>query len=366
MFTARITTMTAVAMSVWLLSADRGYAQPQNMSVDPAWLFVPEPLGPVEIELTEPVKDSEIPVRLMFVELIDGVYAPIGLRTPPGPGPFPTVVFAHMNGGLGLRWVREWTQYGSWTLEEFLAAGYAVAWMRYRAEVDTAYGSALTQREFQGRQRFNRGPLEYEDAISIIEFIKTLPEVDSERVGYMSVSHGSEMLMKIASEYHGLAAAVATEPASGDYLARRPSDSNASPGAPEPETMEVNTPEMQRQAVEELRSNIDLATAMQRINAITTPILVVGRDRDHNQATFRLNYELLHEAGKVVEWRSYDHDDHGFVFVQRNVEGLYDPDPIQREAVRESIAWFDRFLKGAPAARVIEHADPSQSDWVYD
>lgn len=317
----------------------------QNQSVDPAWLYVPEAASGVAPSVTEPVMGSDIPVQIMFVELRDGVYAPIGYRKPAGEGPFPTIVFAHMNGGLGLRWIREWTQYGSGTLERFLDAGYAVVWMRYRAEVDTPYGSPFTQREFQGRQRFSRGPLEYEDAISIIEFVKGLPAVDPDRVGWLGVSHGGEMLFKVASEYHGLRAGLASEPAASDYLARRPPDPNAPREAPLPETMDVNTQEMQRKATAALRARLDMPTAMSRIDAITTPIFVVGRDRDHNQATFRLAHELLEEAGKDVQWKSYDHDEHGFIFLQRNAAGVYAPDAIQREILRDAIAFFDRYMK---------------------
>ena len=36
------------------------------------------------VVITEPVRDSDIPVHLMYVEMIDGVYAPIGLRKPHG------------------------------------------------------------------------------------------------------------------------------------------------------------------------------------------------------------------------------------------------------------------------------------------
>ena len=34
--------------------------------------------------ITEPVRDSNIPVQLTYVEMLDGVYVPIGLRQPPG------------------------------------------------------------------------------------------------------------------------------------------------------------------------------------------------------------------------------------------------------------------------------------------
>jgi dienelactone hydrolase len=321
-------------------------ASPQgasNASIDPDHIFIPEPVKSPVTMVTEPVKGSDIPVELIYVETVDGLYAPIGVRKPPGPGPFPFVVFAHMNGGLGVQWIREWTQYGSWTLEQFLKAGYAVAWTRYRAEVNNAYGPRLVEKRREGRQLFNRGPLEYEDAISIIKYAKTLPYVDPNRVGYVGLSHAGEMLMKIATEYDGLRAGIASEPASHEYLAMRPAPPN--PNGPPPETLKVNTEEMQLKAVEEARGRVDMAVAMERIKAIKTPIRVQGRDRDHNQAVFRLNYELLREAGKDVEWQSYDHDEHGFIFVRRDKTGVYAPDSIQLQVVKDSMAYLDHYLK---------------------
>ncbi len=318
--------------------------EPKNASIDPSHIYISQPVPNPITEVVEPVKGSDFPVHLIYVETVDGLYTPIGLRKPTGKGPFPIIVFAHMNGGQGTQWIREWTQNGSWTLEQFLKAGYAVAWMRYRAEVKEGYGIPLVEGKQEGRQIFNRGPFEYEDAISIIKFLKTLPYVDPDRVGYLGVSHGGEMLMKIASDYNGLRAGIASEPASMDYLAKKPTprDPNA---PPPPETMQVNTAEMQRKAVEELRMHIDTDVAMKRINAVQMPILVQGRDRDHHQDVFRLNYELLHEAGKPVEWKSYDHEEHGFIFVKRNKQGVYEADAVQQQIVKDSIAYFDQSMK---------------------
>ena len=344
MRTSLITALAALLTGTSVLAQ----TPPKNHSSDPEHLFVPKPVESPVTTVTEPVRGSRIPMQLMYVETVDGLYAPIGLRKPDGPGPFPIVLFAHMNGGLGARWIREWTQEGSWTLEQFLKAGYAVAWIRYRAEVNNLYGPRLVEGEREGRQLFNRGPFEYEDAISIIEYVKTLPYVDPDRVGYVGLSHGGEMLMKIASAYDGLRAGIASEPASMEYLARRPRPAGSN-GAPRgPETLPVNTEEMQKKATEDMRSRIDMAVALERIRAIKTPMFVQGRDRDHNQGVFRLNYELLREAGKQVEWKSYDHDEHGFLFVRRNARGAYEPDPIQLEAVRDAITYFDRMMK-APA-----------------
>lgn len=298
---------------------------------------------PLRIVITEPVAGSTVPVHLAYVETVDGLYTPIGLRKPGGDGPFPIVLFASGNGGGGMAWVRDATRNRSWTQEQFLKAGYAVAWTRYRAEVELAYHKygKLVQGVRQGRQLLNRGPLEYEDVIAIIEYVKELPYVDAGRVGYMGMSHGGEMAYKITSEYDGLAAAIASEPANHEFLALTPDDTthvNQESGLRDIEGM------LMRETAK-VRGRIDMDVAQSRLRTIDTPIFVQGRNSDELQGIFRVSYELLKEAGKETEWKTYEHDVHGFVYVRRNDAGRYDPDEVQREAVADSIAFFDRYLK---------------------
>ena len=291
---------------------------------------------------TEPVRGSDIPVRLMLVETIDGLYTPIGLRTPPGDGPFPLVLFASGNGGGGIAMVRDFTQNRSWTQEEFLKAGYAVAWTRYRAEVDYVYdrvGKLIEDRR-QGRQLLNRGPLEYEDIISIAETVKRLPFIAADRVGYMGMSHGGEMALKIASEYHGFRAMVASEPAAHEFLRLKP-DSTAGIN---PETGLLNVERMLMREPAKVRARITEEVARERMRPVRTPIFVQGRDADELQGIFRVCYDLLLELGKDARWKTYDHDVHGFVYVRRNADGEYAPDAVQREAVKDSIAFFDSHM----------------------
>src|SRR5258708_19710063 len=147
-------------------------------------------LDPEHVAIIEQVRGSDIPVQLMYVETIGGLYAPIGLRIPNSGGPFPLVLFAAGNGGGGMAVVRDFTQNRSWTQEQFLAAGYAVAWLRYRAEVDYAYdkiGKLIEDRR-QRRQLLNRGPLEYEDVIWIVDHLKTLPDVPPDPIAYTGIS----------------------------------------------------------------------------------------------------------------------------------------------------------------------------------
>ncbi len=301
------------------------------------------PLDPEHMVATEPVAGSPFPVHLMYVETVDGASIPIGLRKPEGPGPFPLVLFATGNGGGGMAMLRDHVQSKSWTQDELLKAGYAVAWMRYRAEVDYAYDKIgkLIQSGRQGRQLFNRGPLEYEDAIAVADYVKTLPFIDGERLGYIGVSHGGEMAFKIASEYHGFKAMVASEPASHEFLRLRPDNT----AHVDPKTGLLNVEKMLMREAAKVRPRITEEVAQERVRTIATPIFVQGRDADELQGIFRVSYDLLHEAGKDAQWKSYDHALHGFVYPVRNADGTFTPDAVQREAVADTLAFFDKYMK---------------------
>ena len=293
--------------------------------------------------VTEPVAGSPFPVHLMYVEMVDGAYIPIGLRKPEGPGPFPIILFATGNGGGGMRMLRDHVQSKAYTQDRLLERGYAVAWMRYRAEVDYAYDriGKLVGSGRQGRQLFNRGPLEYEDAIAVADYVKTLPYIDGERLGYIGVSHGGEMALKIASEYQGFRAFVASEPASHEFLRLKPDNT----AHVDPKTGLLNVEKMLMREAAKVRPRITEEVAQARVAPIATPFFVQGRDSDELQGIFRVSYDLLHEAGKVALWKSYDHDIHGFVFPVRNADGSFTPDAIQQEAVADVIAFFDRYVK---------------------
>ncbi len=298
-------------------------------------------IDPEHVVITETIDGK--PVDLMYVETWDGLYTPIGLRKPEGEGPFPIVLLASGNGGEGMRWIREAFRDRAYIVDRLVEAGYAAAWLRYRTEVELGYnnGGKLVRDGRQGREMFNRSPLEYEDEIAIIEYLKTLPFVKPDGVGLIGRSHGGEMALKIASEYHGIAAAVANEPAAHEFLVLTPDDT----AFVNTETQMRNIEDMQMAEVEKVRRRIDMDQARARIAPIDTPFLVLGRDEDHLQGIFRTTYELLKEAGKEVEWESYDHPMHGYVFPERGADGQYEVDDIQREAIARLISFLDRNLK---------------------
>jgi dienelactone hydrolase len=253
------------------------------------------------------------------------------------------ILLASGNGGGGMAWIRDACSNRGHIMDRLVDAGYACAWLRYRTEVELGYhnGGPLVRDMRQGRELFNRSPLEYEDEIAIIEQIKTLPFVDPDRVGLIGMSHGGEMVLKIASEYHGAAVAIAAEPAAHEFLALTPDET----AFVNEETRLRNIESMIMTDVAKVRGRIDHAVASERISGIDTPILVMGRETDELQGIFRLSFELMKEAGKEVEWVSYDHPMHGYIYPIRGDEGAYLVDETQRDAIDRVIGYLDRYLR---------------------
>jgi dipeptidyl aminopeptidase/acylaminoacyl peptidase len=241
-----------------------------------------------------------------------------------------------------MAWIRDAVANRGYIMDRLLERGYACAWIRYRTEVELGYetGGRLVRDTRQGRDMFNRSPLEYEDEIAIVEQLEEDPRIDGNRVGLIGMSHGGEMVLKITSEYQGIAAAVASEPASHEFLALSPDNT----AFVDPETGLRNIEQMQMVETEKVRSRIDMTKAKERIAGIDTPILVMGRESDHLQGIFRTSFELLEEAGKPVEWVSWDHDLHGYIYPQRGADGAYEVNEVQESAIAGVLDFLDRHL----------------------
>ena len=297
-------------------------------------------------QLDQPVIEKSInghKTYLIYTETIDGLYTPIGLELPEGDGPFPVVLLASGNGGEGMKWVEEYTKNRRYTINRLLEQGYACGWIRYRTEVELGYnqGGKLIHDKRQGREMFNRSPLEYEDEISIIEAIKQYKEIDADKVGLLGMSHAGEMILKLASEYHGICAAVASEPAAHEFLSLNPDNSVTI----NPETQLRNIESMQMQSTEKVRSRVDMDIALERIKPITIPLFIMGRDQDELQGVFRLSYELLKEQNKNVIWKSYNHDLHGYVYPLLGDDGHYKVNDVQMQAIDDVLAFFKKYFE---------------------
>ena len=156
------------------------------------------------------------------------------------------------------------------------------------------------------------------------------------------MSHAGEMLFKIASQYEGVVkVGVACEPANHEFLALNTDNSvkiNPESGLRNIEEMVMSNPVY-------VRTRIDEQVAKGRIAGIDLPMLVMGRDEDPLQGIFRVSYELLKEAKKSVEWVSYNHPLHGYIFPVKNESGTIDVDEVQKSAIAGVIEYLDQYLK---------------------
>ena len=280
------------------------------------------------------------PVQYRLASTLDGLYTPYALRLPDGPGPFPFVFLAYGNGGGGLDWLRDRVAHFPYVTERLLAAGYACAWGRYRSEVELGYhsGGPLVRDRRQGMDLFNRSPLEFEDELAILTDVRAVPGIDPARIGHVGVSHAGEMLFKLASAFpEAVTAGVACEPANHEFLDLDTDATvtvNAGTGLRDIEEMQMHSPDY-------VRPRINEALVTQRIAPIRTPMLVMGRDQDHLQGIFRVSYDVLAEAGKDVEWVSFDHPLHGYIFPVDDAV-----DAVQEQAVTTIVDYLDKHLAG--------------------
>jgi len=303
--------------------------------------YVAPELPPHGYVITRPVRGSDIPADYTLVLTRDEIYVPIGVRKPKGAGPFPVITMGRGDGRGGVPHVEEQIGRLAPMQERMLARGYVVVYLNYRNEIPHLYEEIDRAENLpddvsgSDRRTLKSAPtLDSDDFIAILRYLRTLPYVDANAIGAVGVSHGGEMILKVAAETNLLAAGVAIEGASHEFLSV-----NTGPDAPRKGT------EIQYQDIEVVRRNADKARAMARIRRITTPILHIGRDHDHLQGIIRLAHEWMLEAGKDSAWVSFDHPDHGYPFIYAADDGSYAPHPFQQRAFDIFMDYFDQRLK---------------------
>lgn len=307
----------------------------------------PNPHAPVAPDLsthgyviTKPVRGSDFPADYTFVLTRDEIYVPIATRKPRGSGPFPLIAIGRGNGRGGLPHVERQVERIASMMDRMIERGYAVAYVSYRNEIPHLYNeidrahNVADDVSGEGRTLKSSPSLDSDDMISILDYLKTLPYVKKNAIGCVGVSHSGEMILKVAAET-SFACGVVIEGASHEFLCV-----NTGPEAPRREGV------MQYQDKALVRKNADKAKAMARIARISTPILHIGRDRDHLQGIFELAHEWMLEAGKDSTWTSMDHPDHGYPYLYRNPDGSFSPDAVQEKAFETFMAYFDKHLKG--------------------
>jgi dienelactone hydrolase len=285
------------------------------------------------------IKGSDIPGEYAFVLTRDEIYVPILIRKPKGDGPFPAVTMGWGEGREGMKKVEQLADGFSEMQNRLLARGYVVVTVNYRNEIPYAYEQSKPPQNLPDsisgeRRMLKSGPtLDHEDLIAVLRYLQTLPYVKKNGIGAMGVSHSGEMIMKASSEYI-FNAGVCVEPANHEFLTV-----NTGPSAPRKDN------EIQYNDIEVARKNANKPEAMERIQRIQTPILIFGRDTDHQQGIFKLTYEWMKEANRDVTWASFNHPVHGYVFIRNQEDGSYKPDEIQQKTWDIMMDYLDKHLK---------------------
>ena len=328
---ASIAAILAVPGTLKTIRAQLNTGKPPAESIPPhGYVFASKPLN-----------GTDTPADYTFVLTRDEIYVPIIVRKPKGDGPFPAITMGWGEGREGMKKVERLAESLSQMQDRMIARGYVVATVNYRNEIPYAYEQAKPPQNLPDsisgeRRMLKSGPtLDHEDLIAIIRYLQSLPYVDKNGVGAIGVSHSGEMIMKASSEYT-FGASVCIEPANHEFLTV-----DTGPNAPRKGT------EIQYNDLEVARKNANKAEGMERIRRINTPILIFGREKDHQQGIFRLTYEWMKEAGKDVQWASFDHPTHGYVFIMNQPDGSYKPDDIQRRTFEIFMDYFDKHLKAA-------------------
>jgi dienelactone hydrolase len=301
--------------------------------LDRACTLTPVDTAPAPLVGSQPLRGSELEVELRLVPTWDGLYTPIAVCLPPGEGPHAVVVLAYGNGGGGLPWVQDAVRDRDLVMHQLLAAGLGAAWIDYRTEVELGYhrGGALTRDVRSGGEVFNRSPLEFEDERAVLEYLAARADVDAARLAAIGCSHAGEMLLKLASGWHGLAAAVVAEPASHEFLALR-------------RRSEEDVEHLQVSDADSVRRRMDVEVATARAAAIRTPMLVMGRDGDPLQGVFRATYDLLAEVGAAATWTTHDHPEHGYVVPEHRPDGSWIDRDGSVAAIDEAIEFLRAHL----------------------
>ncbi|MBI80315.1 MAG: prolyl oligopeptidase family serine peptidase [Pseudomonadota bacterium] len=279
--------------------------------------------------------------ELQLVPTQDELYVPIGLVKPEGDGPFPIILIGSGQGINGIKKIQDQMDISHGLMMRLAKRGYASAFVNFRNEVPELYNevgdATLIEDNVSGGYRTlrSRGSLDSDDFISIIRHIGSLSYIDSNHIGAIGSSHSGEIIMKAVSDSNLLAAAVPAEAAVREYLLVSDAD------APRDET----GTELQLQDLDYVRSISNRERAMERINRINTPLLIMGRDGDHLQGLFELLFEWVDESKKNVRWLSYSHHEHGYVLLRNLPDGSFSPDRIQELAYKEYIEFFDKYLK---------------------
>jgi len=254
------------------------------------------------------VSEADSPVQQTYIKTKDGLYVAAAIRKPKGDGRYPAIVIFHgAPGGRGMEQIAGWSRgdTGGPVWERFLKEGYVVAVADYRG----------------GNMNLTSAPsstgmiTSIDDGLAVIDYLKSLPYVDPDRLNLYGVSLGGNLVMNLVSRVP-VHAAIVGAPAVMWFL-----------GIPMP-------PPRPAAGVDRFKNvKPDPEVSRKNIEPIRTPILILVGTADSLLPVATLLHDALAAAGKSVRMEVYEHGYHDFCL---GPQGQKRPDLPQGEALFDS------------------------------
>ena len=235
------------------------------------------------------VSQTDSPVQQVYVKSKDGLYIAMAIRKPKGEGKFPAILMFHgAPGGRGMEQLVGWSR-GDWggpVWERFLQEGYVVAVGDYRGGdmnlMSKATAGMVTS---------------IDDGLAAIDYVKSLPYVDSDRLNLYGVSLGGNLVMNLVSRVT-VQSAVVGAPAAIWFLGITPPPPAAA-GAPAAADRFKN-------------AKVDADVARKNIETVRTPVLILQGTADSLLPVGIMLHDQMAAAGKTVRMEIYENGYHDF------------------------------------------------------
>jgi dipeptidyl-peptidase-4 len=208
-------------------------------------------------------------------------------------------------GGRGMEQLAGWSRgdTGGPVWERFLQEGFVVAVADYRGGNMNVVSSPST----------NGAITSIDDGLAVIDYVKSLPYVDPDRLNLYGVSLGGNLVMNLVSRVP-VRSAVLGAPAAIWFLG-------------------INMPQGPRGADAFKDAKPDPEISRKNIEPIRTPILILVGTADSLLPVTTMLHDALAAAGKSVRMEVYEHGYHDFCL---GPQGQKRPDLPQGEALYDS------------------------------
>ena len=252
------------------------------------------------------VSQADSPVQPVYIKAKDGLYIAAAIRKPKGDGRHPAIVMFHgAPGGRGMEQLVGWSRgdTGGPVWERFLQEGFVVVVADYR-------GGNMN---LMSAPSANGIITSIDDGLAVIDYVKSLPYVDPDRLNLYGVSLGGNLVMNLVSRVP-VRAAILGAPAAIWFLGIA-----MPPGPHGPDAFKDAKP--------------DPEISRKNIEPIRTPILILVGTADGLLPVTILLHDALAAAGKSVRLEIYEGGYHDFCL---GPQGQKRPDLPQGEALLDS------------------------------